>query len=128
LFGWQLLEVPTPKSVGHQDDKDILGTFQKYVFEVFPPKISPIPHGTRRLPSRRRGQTAVLRNSPYKRHLENTPALKHKFDRRVSCEATTRKGLGNVPNIKEKWSGKVSVTGDTSDEYEDKGSDSYCVY
>ena len=87
----------------------------------------PIPHGTR-LPSRPRGQTAVLADSPYKRHLENASTSKRKSDRKGSCGATTKKRLGNVPNIREKWSGNMRVTGHISDEYEDETGGSCCIY
>jgi hypothetical protein len=108
--------------------RDIFEISQKSVFEISPKEISPIPHDTRRLPLRRRGQTAVaITDSPYKRHLESISAIKRKFDRSCPSGTTTKKRLGNVPNVKEKWSGKEIVTGDTSDEYEDGGSDSRCI-
>jgi hypothetical protein len=113
------LEKPTPKSVGHYDDNDIIGTSLQSVFEVSIKEISPIPHGSRRLPSRRRGQTAVLTDSPH-RHLENASISKRKLDRKGSCGAATKKRLGNVPNIKENWSGNARFTGDTSGEYDDE--------
>jgi hypothetical protein len=97
-------EAPTPTSFGHHDDdKDIFGTSRKSMFEVSFKEILPISHGTRRLPSRRPGKTAVLTDSPYKRRLENASALKRKLDRKVSCGATTKRGLGMYQTLKKNY-------------------------
>jgi hypothetical protein len=42
--------------------KNIFEISRKSVFEVSPKEMSQIPHDTQRLPSRRRGQTAVAIN------------------------------------------------------------------
>jgi hypothetical protein len=95
------LEEPTPKSAGHHDnDKYIFGTSRKSLFEASPKEVSPIPHGTRRLPSRRRGQTSALTDSPYKRHLENTSTSSANWTERVLVGQPQRRGLGMYQTLK----------------------------
>jgi hypothetical protein len=60
-----------------------------------------MPHGTQCLPSRSRGQTAVaVTDSPYKRHLESTSAIRANLTEAVLLGQPQRRNLGMYQILK----------------------------
>jgi hypothetical protein len=69
-------------------------------------------------------------DSPYRRQLEITEALKPKFDKAGVLGSTLRKRSRNLSSArnKQKSSGKKNVAEDAFDESEVEGSDRHCIY